>query len=48
MKIILKAPQDEIGRTMVIPNDLHAMQELVGGYIEIGLRMGDAQVDAES
>ena len=33
MRVIYKAP-GEVPRTMVVPNDLHTLQELVGGYIE--------------
>ena len=28
----------------MIPNDLYAMQAIVGGHIEVALRMGDALV----
>lgn len=33
MRVIYKAP-GEAPRTMVVPNDLHTLQNLVGGYIE--------------
>jgi len=33
MKIYIKEP-DQAPRQLVIPNDLHTLQELVGGYIE--------------
>lgn len=34
MKIVFKEP-DKPPRTMVIPNDLHTLQQLVDGYIEV-------------
>lgn len=34
MRILLKEPGRE-PRTMVIPNELKVMQDLVGGYIEV-------------
>ena len=46
MTIIMKSPLDEVGHTAVIPNDLYAMQAIVGGHIEVALRMGDALVIA--
>lgn len=34
MRALLKAPSDKGFRTILIPNDLHTLQELVGGCIE--------------
>lgn len=34
MKILYKGTKDKSFREMVVPYDLHTMQELVGGYIE--------------
>ena len=33
MKVILKAPKQK-PHTITVPNELHTMQELVGGHIE--------------
>lgn len=34
MRVLYKRPADVGFRQLNIPNDLHTMQELVGGYIE--------------
>ena len=34
MRALYKAPQDKAFREIVIPNNLHTLQQLVGGYIE--------------
>lgn len=34
MRVLYKAPKDTGFRELVVPNDLHALQELVGGHIE--------------
>ncbi len=34
MKAIIKAPNEAVGHHVVVPNDLHTFQSLVGGYIE--------------
>jgi phosphopentomutase len=34
MRVLYKAP-GEVPRTMVIPNELGVLQQLVGGYIEV-------------
>ena len=42
MRVMIKNPGDEKFREIVIPNDLHTMQELVGGYIETVTIASDA------
>lgn len=34
MKALIKNPGDESFREIIIPNDLHVLQQLVDGYIE--------------
>lgn len=34
MKALIKSPGDESFREIIIPSDLHLLQQLVGGYIE--------------
>ena len=34
MRVLYKSPADDKFRQLNVPNDLHAIQELVGGYIE--------------
>jgi hypothetical protein len=34
MRALIKNPEDEGFRTIVVPNDLHVLQQLVGGPIE--------------
>ena len=34
MKVLIKNPGDDGFRSIVIPNELQLMQQLVGGYIE--------------
>ena len=34
MRVLIKNPSDKWFREVVVPNDLHTLQELVGGYIE--------------
>lgn len=34
MRALYKAPDDTKFRQILVPNDLHTLQELVGGYIE--------------
>lgn len=34
MRVLYKSPIDKGFRQLNIPNDLHAIQELVGGYME--------------
>lgn len=34
MKALIKNPGDESFREIIIPSDLHLLQQLVGGYIE--------------
>ena len=34
MRVLYKRPADDKFHQLNIPNDLHAIQELVGGYIE--------------
>ena len=35
MKAIIKRPFEPVGRLIEIPNELKALQEAVGGYIEV-------------
>lgn len=35
MKAIIKRPFEPVGRMIEIPNELKALQEAVGGYIEV-------------
>ena len=34
MRALLKSPSDKGFREIIVPNQLHPLQELVGGYIE--------------
>lgn len=34
MRALLKSPTDKGFREIIVPNQLHPLQELVGGYIE--------------
>ena len=34
MRVLIKNPGDEGFRTIVVPNDLHVLQDLVDGHIE--------------
>jgi hypothetical protein len=34
MRALYRAPDDTKFRQLLVPNDLHTLQELVGGYIE--------------
>ena len=34
MRALYKAPENDKFREIIIPNDLHVLQQLVGGYIE--------------
>lgn len=44
MKALLKGTQDDGFREIVIPNDLHVLQQLVGGYIETVTFATDAAI----
>lgn len=35
IKVFMKEPSEEQGKLIVIPNTLEALQEIVGGYIEV-------------
>lgn len=44
MRALFKAPENDKFREIVIPNDLHVLQQLVGGYIEVVTISEDAAV----
>lgn len=44
MRILIKNPSDEGFRQIVVPNDLHVLQQLVDGYIETVTLATDACV----
>ena len=44
MRILIKNPSDEGFRQIVVPNDLHVLQQLVDGYIETVTFASDACV----
>ena len=44
MRILIKNPSDEGFHQIVVPNDLHVLQQLVDGYIETGTFASDAGV----
>lgn len=44
MRALLKSPADKGFREIVVPNQLHPLQELVGGYIETVFISTDACV----
>lgn len=44
MRILIKNPSDDGFRQIVVPNDLHVLQQLVDGYIETVTLATDACV----